>query len=476
MPGESMKNDKLKKVLDEKTDLSSLKLSRRELLEAGVLSFAARVAMPGAVTSILGMVSRAQAADALTPMMPFITLSLSGGAALHGNFVVKDKGGSLLSSYSKLGLGKTGFGTEKVMGADFAGSSRMHKGIQSVASAATLGKTRLVALCTDTANDTAALSALRPFYDLSGPLERAGLVGKILPSVHQGANAENIRPVFSSPNTMLELASLDNMFGALNYSGTLAGNGFLNAAQKRTLSSFIGKMTKSQVARLNSKEDGLKLALEEAGIKSADIISAGGASGVDPRKDPLVQKVYGLAATTATNNATAVTAGVVYNALNGNIAHGRITLGGYDYHAPGLRTAADQKDFDAGVQIGRMLELAQQMKKPLFLMVTTDGACVSALSDSSTSVWSSDYTSSVQFIIAFDPNGKVTSSGTQIGHYLADQSVDNTTLVGSRPDYVAAAILANYLNLNYKLGLFKQLAPATLQADDLQKVVKLHVA
>nr|BFD66334.1 hypothetical protein HAGR004_13560 [Bdellovibrio sp. HAGR004] len=471
-----MKNDKLKKVLDEKTDISSLKLSRRELLETGVLSFAARVAVPGAVTSILGMTSRAQADESVAPMMPFITLSLSGGAALHGNFVVKDKGGSLLSSYSKLGLGRAGFATEKVMGADFASSSRLHKGIQSVASAATLGKTRLVALCTDTANDTAGQAALRPFYDLSGPLERAGLIGKVLPGVHQGAGAENLRPVFTSPNTMLELASLDNMFGALNYSSTLADNGLLNAAQKRTLSSFIGKMTQSQIARLNSKDDGLKLALQEAGIKSADIIKAGGASGVDPRKDAMVQRVYSINTGTAANNATAVTAGVVYNALNGNIAHGRITLGGYDYHAPGVRTAADQKDFDAGVQIGRMLELASQMQKPLFLMVTTDGACVSEISDSATTIWSSDYTSSLQFIIAFDPRGKVTSSGTQIGHYLADQSVDNTTLVGSRPDYVAAAILANYLNLNYKMGMFKQLAPATLQADDVEKVVKLHVA
>lgn len=470
-----MKNDKLKKVLDEKTDISSLKLSRRELLETGVLSFAARVAVPGAVTSILTMGSQAEAADNAS-MIPFVTLGLSGGAALHGNFVVKDKGGSLLSSYNKLGLGKAGFGTEKVMGADFATSSQLHKGIKSVASAATLGKARLVALCTDTANDTNGQAALRPFYDLSGPLERAGLIGKVLPGVHQGASAENIRPVFSSPNSTLELASLDNMFGALNYSNTLADSKLFNANQRRSLASFVAKMTKSQVAKLNSKNDGLKVALQEAGIKSGDIIAAGGASGVDPRKDAIVQNVYKINTSTASNNATAITAGVVYNALNGNIAHGRITLGGYDYHAPGVRTAADAKDFAAGVQIGNMLELASQMRKPLFIMVTTDGACSSEVSDSPTSIWSSDYSSSLQFIIAFDPNGKVTSSGTQIGHYLSDQSVDTSTLVGSRPDYVAAAILANYLNLNYKMGMFKQLAPATLQADDVEKVVKLHVA
>lgn len=471
-----MKNDKLKKVLENKSDVSSLKLSRRELLETGILSFAAQVAVPGAVTSILGMTSRAQAADEPSSMVPFVTLGLSGGAALHGNFVVKDKGGSLLPSYNKLGLGTTGFGIEKLMGADFAVSSRLHQGIKSVASPATLGKARLVALCTDTANDTNGQAALRPFYDLSGPLERAGLIGKVLPGVHQGAGAENLRPVFTSPNTMLELASLDNMFGALNYSSTLRDGGVLNANQKRTLSSFIGKMTQTQIARLNSKDDGLKLALQEAGVKSADIIKAGGASGVDPRKDAIVRNVYQLAPDVAANNATAITAGIVYNALNGNIAHGRITLSGYDYHSPGVRTAADTKDFEAGVQIGRMLELANQMKKPLFLMITTDGSCVSEVSESATAIWSSDYQSSLQFIIAFDPAGKITSSGNQIGHYMTTQSVDNTTLVGSRPDYVAAAILANYLNLNYKMGMFKQLAPATLQADDVEKVVKLHVA
>lgn len=469
-----MKNDKLKKVLDEKTDIPSLRLSRRELLEAGLITFAARVAVPGAVTSILGM-QNAMAAEA-APMMPFVTLSLSGGAALHGNFVVKNAGGSLLSAYTKLGIGKAGFGIEKVMGADFAATAQLHKGIMSVASADTLSKSKLIGVCTNTANDTNGQAALRPFYDLSGPLERAGLVGKVLPTVHQGAGGENLKAVFGAPNSVLELASLDSMFGALNYSSVLANNGLLSKKQKDLLSKFIGRMTKSQVAKLNAKDDGIKTALEEAGVKSGDIIAAGGASGVDPRTDANATAVYKITNTTAANNADAVSAGVVYNALKGNVSHGRITLGGYDYHAPGLRTAADQKDFQAGVQIGRMVELANRMKKPLFILVTTDGACVAATSDSSTSIWTSDYSSSVQFIIAFDPSGKIKTSGTQIGHYLDDQSVDTTTLVGSRPDYVAAAILANYLSLNNKLGMFKQLAPATLQADDVDKVVKLHVA
>lgn len=471
-----MKNDKLKKVLEAKTDLPALRLSRRELLEAGVISFAARIAVPGAVTSILTMTQKAEAQAAAGSMMPFVTLSLSGGAALHGNFVVKNAGGDLLSAYTKLGLGNAGFSTEKLLGADFAATAQLHKGIKSVVSNEALSKSRLVALCTNTANDTNALVAQRPFYDLSGPLEKAGLIGKVLPTVHLGSSAENLKPVFGAPNSTLEMASLDSMFGALNYSSVLADNGLLNKKQKEALSSFVSKMTRSQIAKLNSKDDGLKTVLQEAGIKSGEIIKAGGASGVDPRKDAMAQAVYKITATTAANDATAMAAGVVYNALNGNISHGRITMGGYDYHAPGLRTQADAKDFTAGVQIGRMLELALKMKKPLFILVTTDGACVSETSESATSIWSSDYSSSLQFIIAFDPNGKVASSGTQIGHYLDDQSVDTTTLVGSRPDYVAAAVLANYLNLNKKLGMFKQLAPATLQADDVEKVVKLHVA
>lgn len=471
-----MKNDKLKKVLENKHDVSGLRLSRRELLETGVISFAARLAVPGAVTSILSMTQEARGETA-TQMMPFVTLSLSGGAALHGNFVVKDSGNSLLKSYSKLGLGRTGFATERLMGADFASSSQLHKGIKDQASAATLAKSRLVGLCTNTANDTNALAAQRPFYDLSGPLEKAGLVGKILPTMHQGAAAENLKAVFGAPNAVLELASLDSIFGALNYSSVLSpSTNYLNKKQRDALASFVGKMTQSQMAKLNTKNDGLKQVLQEAGIKSTEIIQAGGGSGVDPRKDAIVKDVYKINESTATSNATAITAGVVYNALNGNAAHGRITMGGYDYHAPGVRSVADQKDFTAGQQIGRMLELAARMNKPLFILVTTDGACASEESDTPTSIWNGDYTSSVQFIIAFDPKGKLTSSGSQIGHYLSDQSVDTTTLVGSRPDYVAAAILANYLNLNKRLDIFKQLAPATLQADDVEKVVKLHAA
>jgi hypothetical protein len=272
---------------------------------------------------------------------------------------------------------------------------------------------------------------------------------------------------------MLDMANLDTLFSALNYSSVLADNGILNKAQKTSLARFVGKMTKSQMTKLNSKNDGLKTALQEAGMKASDIIAAGGATGVDPRKDANVQAVYKINASTAANNTAAMTAGVVFNSLNGNISHGRITNGGYDYHLPGVRSSADSKDFAAGVQIGSMLELAARMNKPLFIFVTTDGACASEASDGFSSNWSSDYSSSVQFIIAFDPSGKITSSGSQVGHYLEDQRVDTTTLVGSRPDYVAATILANYLSVNNKMDMFKQLAPATLQGDDLPKVVKL---
>ena len=471
-----MKNDKLKHVLENQKDLSGVQLTRRELLETGLIGFSAQVAVPGVVTSLL-TISQSAGAQEQPRMLPFITLSLSGGAALHGNFVVKNSAGDLLGTgYTKLGLGsKAGLSTVKVMGADFGSTAQMHKGIQSVASTGTLAKTFLVGLCTNTSNDTNGQSALRPFYDLTGPLERAGLVGKILPSLHVGSGSENLRPVFGSPNTVMNISRLDNIFGALNYSGVLTGTSTFTQTQKGALSNFISKMTRSQVAKLNTSSDGLKTVLSDAGVKSGEIIKLG-ATGVDPRTDTNVQSVYGLTAGSSVTSADAVTAGVVYNALNGNISHGRITLGGYDYHSPGTRDVANTKDFEAGRQIGRMLELAAKMNSPLFLMVTTDGACSSADSTTSSSIWSSDNSSSVQFIIAFDPAGKFTSSGSQVGQYLDDQSVDSTSLVGARPDYVAATILANYLNLNNKLSLFKQLAPATLQADDVEKVVKLHIA
>jgi hypothetical protein len=469
-----MKNDKLKHIFQNKDDLRQMRLTRRELLETGLMGFSAQAAIPGVVTSILSMSARAEAQQA-TPMVPFITLSLSGGAALHGNYIVKNQAGDLLGSgYTKLGLGSNGsLSTVKVMGADFGSTSQLHKGIQSVVSAGTIQKTFVVGLCTDTANDTNGQSASRPFYDLTGPLERAGLIGKILPSLHSGFGFENLRPVFGAPNTVMNISRLDNVFGALNYSGVLGSSTFTEA-QKGVLSNFVARMTQSQVARLSTSSEGLKTVLAEAGVKSGEIIKAG-ATGVDPRTNGAAQMVYGLTPSTAVSNADAITAGVVFNAINGNISHGRITLGGYDYHSPGTRDVANQKDFDAGKQIGRMLELAAKMNSPLFLMVTTDGACSSAESTTSSSVWTNDYSSSVQLIFAFHPQGKFTSSGSQVGQYLDDQSVDTKTLVGSRPDYVAATILANYLNLNNKLGLFKQLAPATLQSDDVEKVVKLHI-
>ncbi len=78
----------------------------------------------------------------------------------------------------------------------------------------------------------------------------------------------------------------------------------------------------------------------------------------------------------------------------------------------------------------------------------------------------------MQLAFAYHPNG-VSSSGSQVGAYLDDQSVDATTLVGGRSDYVTAAILANYLSMNGTIDQFTKIAPATITSSRLNEVIRL---
>ena len=79
-------------------------VTRRDFLGAGLIPFAATVALPNWAQMLFG--STAQAADSLTcpqvgsSMIPFISLNLSGGGGLASNYVPMDVSGNPLPSLS----------------------------------------------------------------------------------------------------------------------------------------------------------------------------------------------------------------------------------------------------------------------------------------------------------------------------------------------------------------------------------------
>ena len=83
-------------------------MSRRDLLQAGAIGFAATVTLP----PFLGMLAKpeqalAQAACEESQLPGFITMNLSGGAAMGSNILPLTQSLQMLGSYSILGLGST---------------------------------------------------------------------------------------------------------------------------------------------------------------------------------------------------------------------------------------------------------------------------------------------------------------------------------------------------------------------------------
>jgi len=219
----------------------------------------------------------------------------------------------------------------------------------------------------------------------------------------------------------------------------------------------------------------VKKVLDCAGIKNVDLVGSS-SNVVDPRLDASIgatlSSLWGVNAGTAANNQNLVFASMAYNVLKGNSGAASLQIGGYDYHN-NTRTTGDAKDLEAGEAVGRLLETAHLMNKPLFLLVTSDGSVSSAKSDARNSVWTSDRGSAgVAYMLYYDPAGRKETSNFQLGHFTAGQSADDNFITGNNVELAAAAIFANYLHLNNKLGIFDQVATRSLEAKDLQKVIR----
>jgi len=486
-----MKNDKLKAYLKDNSIVHEQpnKWSRRELLEIGAVPFALRMMIPSAASMLAQVLSSPEARAAVMVPMPIITVNLSGGAALHGNIIALNTSGGLLSSYNSLGMGlKTGTNGVEASRIDYLGlpfheNSFLYKGLHDVLGDGTsvVQNSKGISFCTITNNDTASVAPLRPPFDLSPAVESAGRMGQLFSDLQYFGNVANKEGTISiksfkdeEPASRLAVDSLTQIKNSVALSGifaempTKAGStgkfDRFTAGQKNGLARFLSRLTASQAA--NKKPE-----LAQATDQMQDLIggTVSGADLVDPLKSAEAKTAFNL--TGSSSAVDLAVSSVAYCALKGYSSHSLLVFGGYDYHQPN-RSLSDNSDYSAGLQIGRILKLAELLMQPVFISVVTDGACSTSLSTAYGAPWVGDNSNSMQLAFAYHPNG-VSSSGSQVGAYLDDQSVDATTLVGGRSDYVTAAILANYLSMNGTIDQFTKIAPATITSSRLNEVIRL---
>jgi hypothetical protein len=161
--------------------------------------------------------------------------------------------------------------------------------------------------------------------------------------------------------------------------------------------------------------------------------SFGNPSTLNPDMDPNI--VFGGAGvfTSAEYNADSnlrKTAAVMKLVVNGFAGAGTITLGGYDYH-DGMRANGEQKNFEAGLVIGAILDYARRVGRPVMIQVISDGSLNSTgMVDNSTNGrgklgWQGDsQQTAASLILAYSPKGRPVMTSQQIGSMNADGTVN----------------------------------------------------
>lgn len=452
-------------------------VTRRDFLATGIIPFSASLLVPNWIQLLTP--SRAEAADCATTsssMIPFVSLNLAGGAGLAANFVPMDQGGQLLPSYDILGLGDNQVPITREFGnAPFAGNgiSKFIDGLRQRAPTA-IGRTAFVAVCVRSRDDSGENR-----FSVDGMLAKAGLAGSLLPNLgRRGGSVTGVNqaPAIVSPPAPLAVSNFNSLGGALGYAGVI--NQKLKPDQRSSLSRLVSSLTTSQTNKLMAVDNGAttKELLECAGIKNTAVM-ASGVTAVDPRQDPnaggQLSALWGINGGTGGGDGNLIFSAMSYNAIKNQSGSVALEIGGYDYHN-NTRTSGDAKDREAGEAVGRILETAAILNKPVFVYVTSDGAVVSAKSNARDSVWASDRGSAgVAYIFYFNPAGRPATSSFQIGHFTAGQAADDKFVTGNSPEQAAAAVFANYLAANKRMDLFNPIAGRALDNAALNQVLKI---
>lgn len=455
-------------------------MTRRDLLATGVLSFSASLIAPAWFKFLLPEAHAAtNCGAAAANMIPLVTLNLSGGAAMAANFVPVDEGGQFLPSYDVMGLGDGNVPIEREFGnVPFAGRengvyiSKFLQGLRETAPTS-LAKTAFVGVCVRTRDDS-NINRL----SIDGLVNAAGLRGGLLPNLGTRSNTMtglNQQPAVLPPTAPLIVGGFSSVQGALGYAGALGSA--LNQNQKIALAKSVERLSSSQMRKLASVNinEQIKNIVGCSNNKNLELASLAN-TGVDPRTDSVtgagLSTLWGINSGTANNNRNLIFSTMVYNALKGNAGAASLELGGYDYHN-NTRTTGDAADLLAGQTVGRILESAAIMNKPVFVYVTSDGAVSSVKSNSRNAAWNSDRgIAGASYILYFDPSGRKETSNNQIGWFVNGQAASDKTVVGNNPEAAAISVFANYLKLNNKMGLFESLIGRAFDTSKLNEVIR----
>ncbi len=439
-------------------------VTRRELLSLTGGAFVASMASP----TLLHALTTAQCPPTQPSqgMIPFFSLHLSGGAAMSSNFFPMGKDGSPIKDRSRMGLGLGDIPIEKAFGgATFAGNgiSKILTGMKSQMGSAE-EKTSFVGLCVSSFDDSD-----KNRFDPTGLLLHTGYYGNYLPQINSLPGTKmNIQSAMIKPTTPFLVKTVSDMENVLNLSGSMKN---LSKNEKFQIGKLISKLNRSQLKKISRAPSSasIKKVFECAGLKNEALLKQGGAD-VNPFAS---QSKHRSRFSSIWRNQTLYGA-MAYNTLLTQSGPAHIALGGYDYHN-GTRTRGDQMDLQAGQLIGRLIASADYLQKPIFIMVSSDGATGSPNSRALDAPWTTDYgRASSVYMISYHPTKRPTTSKNQLGSLLDSQAVDESFILGKEPERAALGVFANYCSLIGRMDLLDKLPRKPFEAHELEQVLAFH--
>lgn len=460
--------------------------TRRDFLKSGLTSFAAALSAPTLVQYLLSP-EKAYAQSCLGKPA-FVNLKLNGGAAMLGNFVPMGENRDYIDTYSQLGLGPRSEivnRTTQVFGnARFFDASQFLAGMRQTANATTLLSTSFVGIPVASTDD----SSQNPF-DITYFVSKLGVQGEILPNLGRRQGETGIAQLAAfgrTPPTPLAVNNVADLSNALSVNGSLA---VLNESQKGQVFSLINRLSERQVASLASQTGGqvLQQLANTATGTNAQLVNSE-TSGIDPLQDNAVSNQFNTTWNDGNQNLNQqndgnrerVFASMVYNGLKGTAGTVNLELGGYDYHGQG-RATQDGRDLEAGRIMGQLLESAAIMQRPLFLMVTSDGAVGAPAGSAAGAAFTSDRgQGGAIYCFAYHPLARpqaVDRNGAidhQVGQVRGQAGVDTSFLTGNSPELAALAAFANFASYSGQLGQFSSIVGGVWNADQIAEVVRLR--
>lgn len=436
-------------------------LSRRELLARGVIGLSALSFLPLWQRQALGM------AEEAAKGVPFLVFDLAGGAALPGNFLAMSQSGDLLKNYDVLGWNPHEAGAlDTSFGIPLSVKmSKLREGLYANTSPEARAGLRLSSFAHYSQDDT--------FENMTSA---AGLVSQLKTSqgrhLRQGVGTETTlsggktaAPGQSDALKPQRVATVADLVEALSFGPAFRGN---DAKVTASVSALSRELTEAQLDGLGEYEGSEELVAKADALYRKSAAYHAGIPESDPRGVDSFQKLYNISPTTAINDPAAISATIVMNVLNQATGPGVITIGGCDYH-DNNQTNGDAKDLEVGVQIGRAVEAAHRLKRPLFFQILTDGGIYA---DKGTRIWKGDAGDKSMTVIGYyDPVSPVKVKHLQVGHYTESQGAERKTLLGGETKRVAYAVFANYLHVTNQLGEFEKMGGSELTREQMESVL-----